>query len=320
MKATAAGLRFEIAPMLHSLRPWLVLLPFFTLGCGSSPTTDVVATTGLIADAAKRIAGPHLSVACLMGPGVDPHKYQPPAGDLGKIASARLVLFNGLHLEGKMVEVLEKGGNGRKAVAVTRALDQKSDLRKADVDGSGEHDPHVWFDVSLWMKCVEVIRDELCELDPPHADEFRANAAAYLKDLGDLHAEVKRKADALPKEKRCLITSHDAFGYFGAAYGFEVHGLQGVSTAAQSGTQDVQALAALIGERKVPAVFTERSVPSQGLKAVLDAVASKYKTNVRLVGDGDALYSDALGPPGSPGETYLGMVRHNIDVIVKALK
>lgn len=293
-------------------------LAFFLLGCGSSPKADVVATTGMIADAAKRIAGPHLSVECLMGPGVDPHKYQPPAGDLGKIASARLVLFNGLHLEGKMVDVLEKGGKGRKAVAVTRGLDLAKDLHKADTDG-GEHDPHVWFDVSLWMKCVEVIRDELCELDPNHAAEFRVNATAYLKELADLHAEVKRKAETLPKDKRVLVTSHDAFGYFGAAYGFEVHGLQGVSTASQSGTQDVQELAKLIGEKKVPAVFTETSVPSQGLKAVLDAVSIKYKLAVRLVGDDDALYSDALGAPGSSGESYAGMVRHNIDVMVKAL-
>ena len=305
------------------MRRFLSLLPaglaLFLFGCGSSPKADVVATTGMIADAAKRIAGPHLSVECLMGPGVDPHKYQPPAGDLGKIASARLVLFNGLHLEGKMVDVLEKGGKGRKAVAVTRSLDHAKDLRKGDVDG-GEHDPHVWFDVSLWMKCVEVIRDELCELDPDHAAEFRVNATAYLKELADLHAEVKRKAETLPKEKRILVTSHDAFGYFGAAYGFEVHGLQGVSTAAASGSQDVQELAALIGEKKVPAVFTETSVPSQGLKAVLDNVSSKYTTAVRLVGDDDALYSDALGPPGSSGESYAGMVRHNIDVIVRALR
>lgn len=286
-------------------------------GCGSSPKADVVATTGMIADATKRIAGGHLAVECLMGPGIDPHKYQPPAGDAAKLASARLVLFNGLHLEGKMVDVLEKPSGGRKAVAVTRALGHAK-LRKAEVDG-GAHDPHVWFDVGLWMQCVAVIRDELCELDPTHAAEFRANADAYLKELADLHAEVKRKADALPKETRVLVTSHDAFGYFGDAYGFEVHGLQGVSTAAASGTQDVQDLAKLIGERKVPAVFTETSVPSQGLKSVLDAVSAKYKLDVRLVGDADALYSDALGPPGSPGESYAGMVRHNIDVMVKAL-
>jgi manganese/zinc/iron transport system substrate-binding protein len=299
-----------------------LLLPFallpFALGCGSSPKADVVASTGMIADATKRIAGPHLSVECLMGPGIDPHKYQPPAGDAAKLASARLVLFNGLHLEGKMVDVLEKPAGGRKAVAVTRALDHAK-LRKADTDG-GAHDPHVWFDVSLWMKCVEVIRDELCDLDPAHAAEFRTNAEAYLKELADLHAEVKRKADTLPKERRVLVTSHDAFGYFGDAYGFEVHGLQGVSTASQSGTQDVQDLAKLIGEKKVPAVFTETSVPDQGLKSVLDAVAAKYKVNVKLVGDADALFSDALGPPGSTGETYAGMVRHNIDVMVRALR
>jgi len=277
-----------------------------------------VATTGMIADAVQQITRGKVQVACLMGPGVDPHKFLPSAGDLESLSSAKLILYNGLHLEGKMVDVLEKPRKGRKAVAVTARLDEQKDLRKAEVDG-GAHDPHVWFDVKLWSKCVETIRDELCEAFPQHAEEFRANAKEYLAELAALDAEVKKKAASLPKERRVLVTSHDAFGYFGAAYGFEVHGLQGVSTAASSATNDVEELSQMIRTKKVPAIFTETSVPTQGLKQVLDTVQSQDNRKVRLIGGDDALYSDALGDAGSTGASYIGMVRHNIDVIVKAL-
>jgi len=299
--------------------PWLFfILALASAGCGSKPNNSVVATTSIIADAAKRIAGPHLQVECLMGPGVDPHKFQPSASDIGKLSSAKLVLFNGLHLEGKMVDLLEKPNPRRKAVAVTRTLDEKTELRHADVDG-GAHDPHVWFDVKLWMKCIAVIRDELCELDPQHAAEFKANAEAYLKELEALDAEVREKAAKLTKDRRVVVTSHDAFGYFGKAYGFEVRGLQGASTATESGIGQVQELVTFLGDKKIPAVFTETSVPDAGLKKVIEGVKDKYKFDVKIVGDDEALYSDALGEPGSQGATYIGMVRHNIDVIVRNL-
>jgi manganese/zinc/iron transport system substrate-binding protein len=279
--------------------------------------SDVVATTGMIADAANRIGGGRVRVECLMGPGVDPHRFHASAGDLNKIGSAKLILYNGLHLEGKMSDVLEHSLRA-KAVAVTKNLDPKK-LHPAEVDG-GAYDPHVWFDVALWSECVKTIRDEMVARFPEHADTFRDNADMYLKELADLDAEVREKAKTLPQDRRVLVTSHDAFGYFAAAYGFEVHGLQGVSTAAESGTPDLAKLAEVIGARRVPAVFTETSVPPQGLKAVLDTVRKEKGYEVRLVGDADALYSDALGEPGSAGETYTGMVRHNIDVIVKSLR
>ncbi len=301
---------------------WLLccIALFSLVGCGkpSAPPAEVVATTGMIADAVQQITRGKVRVACLMGPGVDPHKFLPSAGDLESLSSAKLILYNGLHLEGKMVDVLEKPRKGRKAVAVTARLDEQKDLRKAEVDG-GAHDPHVWFDVKLWIKCVETIRDELCEAFPQHADEFRTNANQYLAELNALDAEVKTKAASLPQERRVLVTSHDAFGYFGAAYGFEVHGLQGVSTAASSATNDVEELSQLIRTKKVPAIFTETSVPTQGLKQVLDSVQAQEKRQVRLIGGDDALYSDALGDAGSSGASYIGMVRHNINVIVKAL-
>jgi manganese/zinc/iron transport system substrate-binding protein len=169
------------------------------------------------------------------------------------------------------------------------------------------------------MKCIEVIRDELATLDPSRAGEFRTNADRYLAKLDALDREVKDKASTIPSTRRVLVTSHDAFGYFAQAYGFEVRGLQGVSTAAAAGTRDVEELANFLGQRQIPAVFCETSVRPKGLEKVLDTVREKYRREVRLVGGEDALYSDALGEPGTPGETYIGMVRHNIDVIVKAL-
>jgi manganese/zinc/iron transport system substrate-binding protein len=287
-------------------------------GCGpKQPAADVLVTTSIIGDAAERIAGGAVRVEVLMGPGTDPHRYQPTAGDLGRLSSARLVLFNGLHLEGKMTEHLEHAPGGR-AVAVTRDLPGEK-LLSAAVDG-GEHDPHVWFDVALWKTCVGTIRDAMVEKFPDHADTFRANAAKYLLELDALDREVKTKADSLPKEKRVLVTSHDAFGYFARAYGFEVQGLQGVSTGAESGTARVSELARYIAERKVPALFTETSVPERGLQQVLDAVTQQHQWQVKLVGDDEALFSDSLGAPGTPGGTYAGTVRHNIDVIVKHLK
>ena len=276
----------------------------------------VVATTSIIAETARRIAGDRVEVEALMGAGVDPHRYQPSPSDLTKLGSASLVLYNGLHLEGKMTEVLENSGRF-KGIAVTRDLDPKTQLRRAD--GEGELDPHVWFDVKLWRRCTETIRDALIEAFPDGSEVFRTNAAEYLAELDALDGELRDILKSVPAERRVLITSHDAFGYFGAAYGFEVFGLQGVSTSAESGSKDVSLLAKLIGERGVPAVFTETSVPPAGLQAVRTAVRDRFRRDITFVGDGEALYSDALGEPGSDGATYAGMVRHNARILAKYL-
>jgi manganese/zinc/iron transport system substrate-binding protein len=295
-------------------------------GCSSSdgpppfegPPVRVVCTTTIVADVVQRVGGERVNVQTLMGPGVDPHRYLPTAGDKLKLEQAHLVFFNGLHLEGKMVDTFEKAKGRFRAFAITRDID-RSELRPAEVDGSGEFDPHVWFDVRLWMKTVNCVRDELTVLDGAGAEVYARNAAAYLKELDALDKEVREKLSTVPKEKRVLVTSHDAFGYFGRAYGFEVRGLQGVSTASETGTRDRQELAAFLGKNRIPAVFTETSVPAEGLKAVLDTVGSDWKYEVKLVGGDDALYSDALGKPSEPGGTYPGMVRHNVNVIVGAL-
>lgn len=304
-------------------RPFAVLFLIAAVtalsGCGPrQPPADILVTTSIIGDAAERIAGGKVRVEVLMGPGTDPHRYQPVAGDLTRLSSAKLVLFNGLHLEGKMTEHLEKAPGGR-AVAVTRDIPADKLLSSVVEGGGGEHDPHVWFDVALWKTCVGTIRDAMCDKFPEHADTFRKNAADYLAELDALHKEVQEKANSLPRDRRKLVTSHDAFGYFAAAYGFDVEGLQGVSTGTESGTSRVSALAKSIADNKIPALFTETSVPEKGLEQVLDTTTRQHGWTVKLVGDDEALFSDSLGEPGTPGGTYAGTVRHNIDVIVKHL-
>ncbi len=293
-------------------------------GCSSGPPAfdkppvRVVCTTTMVADMVKGIGGDRVTVDTLMGPGIDPHRYQPIAGDRQKIEGAHLVFFNGLHLEGKMTDTFEKSRGRIRGYAVTDGID-KAQLRHAEVDG-GEHDPHVWFDVMLWSKCVGTVKDALTALDPAGKDVYQKNADAYLKELEALDKEIRVElARVSPQENRVLVTSHDAFGYFGRAYGFDVKGLQGVSTASESGTRDVKELVDFLGKNKIPAVFTETSVPEAGLKTVLDACKRDHGHTVQLVGGKDALYSDALGAPGTSGETYAGMIRHNVKVIVTAL-
>jgi manganese/zinc/iron transport system substrate-binding protein len=282
------------------------------------PPVRVVCTTTIVADVVQRVGGDRVQVETLMGAGVDPHKYISGAGDRKKLDDAHLVFLNGLHLEGKMAELFEKNHERWRAHAITDGID-RGQLLHADVDG-GEHDPHVWFDVRLWTGTIAVVQKALSDLDPAGAAIYEKNATDYRKELDSLDAEIRKALEVIPSDRRVLVTSHDAFGYFGRAYGFEVIGLQGVSTASELGTPQRDKLATLIGERRIPAVFTETSVPPVGLNGVLDDVRKKYGYDVKLVGGGDALYSDALGSSDSQGGTYPGMIRHNVKVIVEALR
>jgi manganese/zinc/iron transport system substrate-binding protein len=293
------------------------------VGCRDAETAEagklrVVATTSIIADAVREVGGQHVQVDALMGPGIDPHRYAPTAGDLFRLGSARIIFYNGLHLEGKMSDVLAKPRPGQTAVGVADKLNPVK-LRRCD-DSESLYDPHVWMNPILWAECVRIISEELKRVDPAHAADYDLRAADYIARLHQLHEENKQAAAIVPPAQRILVTSHDAFEYFGAAYGFQVRGLQGVSTAAETSTKDVTALAEFLGTHKVAAVFTETSVPPKGLEAVLDAVRMRYGHTVKLLGGNESLYSDALGPPGSPGETYIGMMRHNMTVVVKALR
>lgn len=275
---------------------------------------NIVATTGMIADITGIVGGERVSVKGLMGPGVDPHLYKASAGDISSLSNADLIFYNGLHLEGKMSEVFEHmKKRGIETVAVTDGIDR--DVLLAPPEFEGNYDPHVWFDVTMWMKAVDTVRDSLVEMDPANKDYYDSNTDTYLKELSELNEYMKKQARTVPKEKRVLITAHDAFNYFGRAYDFQVKGLQGISTDSEAGTQDVQNLALFIVENKIPAIFIESSVPPKYIEAVQAAVRAKgYEVKV-----GGELFSDAMGNPGTPEGNYIGMVRHNINTIVNAL-
>jgi manganese/zinc/iron transport system substrate-binding protein len=277
----------------------------------------VVCTTTIVADLVQQVGGERVQVETLMGPGVDPHKYIAGIGDIRKLQSAQAVFIHGLHLEGKMADLLERNRQQWRVHAVTDPLPREQ-LLPAEEDAA-VYDPHVWFDVLLWAQTVEGVRRVLCEMDPQGEAYYAQRAAAYREQLQQLDREVRQELARVPPARRVLITAHDAFRYFGRAYGWEVIGLQGVSTASEVGTQQRERLARLIVERAIPAVFTETSVPPEGLQAVLDDVRRKQGPLVRLISDQDALYSDALGPADSPAGTYVGMIRHNVRVLVRAL-
>ncbi|MFN3491960.1 MAG: metal ABC transporter solute-binding protein, Zn/Mn family, partial [Anaerolineales bacterium] len=280
----------------------------------TSGKLNVVTTTGMIGDIVKNVGGDYVEVISLMGPGVDPHLYKASEGDVQRLQNANLIFYNGLHLEAQMGEVIEKMNEfGVTTVAVTNLIDRS--LLNASPTYPDQFDPHVWFDVSLWMKAVEQVKETLSEADPTHKSEYEANAEAYLNHLSELLQYVLTQAETIPVEKRVLITAHDAFNYFGKAYGFEVRGLQGISTEAQAGTADVQALVNFIVERQIPAIFVESSVPQRNIEAVQAAVQDQG-FNVVI---GGSLFSDAMGTAGTPEGTYIGMVTHNIDTIVTAL-
>ncbi len=275
---------------------------------------NVVTTTGMIADIVRNIGGERVQVTSLMGPGVDPHLYKASEGDVLQLQEADVVFYNGLHLEAQLGRVLERLNEfGLKTVAVTDKIDRA--VLQSPPQFAGNYDPHVWFDVTLWMKAAEQVRETLIEVDPSSQAEFETNAERYLQELETLHQYVLEKANSIPSEQRVLITAHDAFNYFGRAYGFEVRGLQGISTEAQAGTADVRALADFMVERQIPAVFVESSVPQRNVEAVQAAVQARG-FDVRI---GGSLYSDAMGTEGTPEGTYIGMVKHNIDTIVDAL-
>ncbi len=276
---------------------------------------NVVTTTTMITDLLQNIGGNAINVVGLMGSGVDPHLYKASEGDVSKLVNADVVFYGGLHLEGKLVEVFEKmEKTGKKAIAVSNALDKK-ELIGSEYFASN-YDPHIWFNVTFWKQITTYVTNELKKADPQNASVFEKNSNKYLEDLTKLDAEVRAKINELPKDKRILVTAHDAFNYFGNTYGFNVVGLQGISTATEAGVQDVQELSKFIIDNKVKAIFVESSVPKRTIEALQASVKSKHHD----VAIGGTLYSDALGDKGSVEGTYIGMFKYNVTTIVNALK
>lgn len=296
-----------------------LFLILFLSGCNSpekkqTQKLKIVTTTGMIRDAVLNIVGDNAEVIALMGPGVDPHLYKATQGDLKKLTEADIIFYNGLHLEGKMGEVLEKLGRTKPVVAIASTIPHS---RLREVEGfEGVTDPHIWFDVSLWKEAVKAIHTFLVEFDAPDKPYYDSSTAVYLTRLDSLHAAVQESILTIPEEQRVLITAHDAFGYFGDAYGIEVRGLQGISTVSEFGLRDVTDLVDFIIQRKIKAIFVETSVSERSINAVLEGCKSK-KWNVRI---GGSLYSDAMGEDGTPEGTYIGMVQANVKTIKEALQ
>jgi len=298
----------------------MLLCALIATACGapeqeaSNGRIKIVATTGMVADLARNLGGDRVEVTGLMGPGVDPHYYKASQGDLARITDADIVLFNGLFLEGKMEGIFAKMARSKKVVAVAGGVDEKNLRRPPEF--LGHFDPHIWFDVSLWAQTVEVAVASLSELDPEGVEVYRRNGEQYRARLDALHQWVIEQVGQIPEQQRVLITAHDAFGYFGLAYGFEVVGLQGISTVAEYGVNDVTQMVDRIVERQVKAIFVESSVPARSIEAVRQGCLNRGFEVVI----GGTLYSDAMGGAGSGADSYVGMVESNVNTIVGALR
>ena len=249
-----------------------------------------------------------------MGSGVDPHLYKASEGDVSKLTGADVVFYSGLHLEGKLVDVFERMGQTGNTIALAEVLDKNGLISSASF--ASNYDPHIWFNIEYWKQIATYLTEQLSRLDPDNTAYFERNREVYLQKLSELEAEVRQTIATLPEDKRVLITAHDAFNYFGKEYGFEVVGLQGLSTATEAGVQDVQNLAKLIIDKRVKAIFVETSVPRRTIEALQQAVRAQ-DFDVQI---GGTLYSDALGSPGTDEGTYVGMFKYNVNTIVDALK
>lgn len=294
-----------------------LLIAFSLMACTTNKentSIKIVTTTGMLADATKQIVGDFAEVEALMGPGVDPHLYKATQGDLQKFNQASLIIYNGLHLEGKMGEVLEKMARIKPVLAAGEGLPE-GHIKK--VPGTDDvYDPHIWFDVALWSETVGYIAQELGKQFPTEQARFQQNAVKYRSQLDSLHQAVKTQILSIPSEQRVLVTAHDAFTYFGNAYAIEVRGLQGISTLSEFGLKDVSDLVDFIVAQKIKAVFVETSVSDKALQAVVQGCTDRGHP-VRI---GGSLYSDAMGADGTPEGTYIGMVNANVSKIVEALK
>lgn len=272
-----------------------------------------VATVGMVADVVRNIGGEHVAVTQIMGAGVDPHLYKATRDDVQTIMSGDIVFYSGLMLEGKMVDTLVKVSRSKPVYAVTEMIEEQYLLEPADF--AGHYDPHVWMDVSAWAKCVDAVAKALSEFDAAHAAEYQANGEGYRKNLMELYEYGRKSIATIPEKSRVLITSHDAFNYFGRAYGLEVQGVQGISTESEAGLQRVNELVDLIVEKEVKAVFVESSVPRKNI----EAIASGARSRGHQVVIGGELFSDAMGEEGTYEGTYIGMLDHNITLTTRAL-
>ena len=273
----------------------------------------VVATTGMIADAAAEVGGPDVTVTGLMGAGVDPHSYRQTRADILAMAQADLVLWHGLYLEAQLEDFMADLSVRTPVRAVAETLPR--DRLIASGDYADRMDPHVWMDPVLWQDVVAAVAAALSEADPAHAEAYAARAADYTARLDALQDYAVAALDSVPPEARVLVTAHDAFAYFGRAYGYEVLGVQGISTDSEAGLARIEGLVSTLVDRKIGAIFVESSVSDRNLRALVEGAAARGH-DVRIGGE---LFSDAMGPPATYTGTYIGMIDHNVTTIARAL-
>lgn len=296
---------------------YLLLVAIFLYSCTDKKQENgkmkILCTTGIVKDLVQSIVGDHADVSALMGSGVDPHVYKASQGDIQKFYEADLIVANGLHLEGKLAETLESLKKLKPVYILSTGVNPK---RWIQTDKKHKvYDPHLWFDVSIWNESAIGFGKFIQRFDSLHEEDYIKNLKTYSDTLALLHQWVRRQIGSIPKEQRVLITSHDAFNYFGKAYQMEVLGLQGISTMSEYGLRDISDIVTLVTRRKIPAVFIESSVSSKSLMAVIESC----RRNNHEVKNGGMIYSDAMGKEGTPEGTYRGMIRHNVNRLVDNL-
>lgn len=303
-----------------------LLIAFFALtfsGCSQPPSTthqesnsnaplQAVATTGMLGDLLQSVLGDKAEVHVLMKPGVDPHTYIPTRQDTLDLQNASLVFYNGYHLEGRMGDILELLGKDKSVLIAADFIPHEKGITTNE---GSVHDPHIWTDVSLFREVALGVGEQMATLQPENAAYYRANAAAYADKLQALHDYGTVAMQTLPEDRRILVTAHDAFSYFGRAYGVKVLAVQGISTEAEAGLRDINALIDKIVTNNIPAIFFESSVSPKTIQALLEGTRARGKS-IRIGGE---LYSDAMGPEGTYEGTYIGMMDHNLTTVVRAL-
>lgn len=299
--------------MIRQAKLFIVVFQILSLGVWAQGPIQVVTTTGMIGDVTQQVVGTCGRVNTLMGPGTDPHAYTATNADVTALRNADLILYNGLGLEGSLAEVLAALAARQPTLAYAEAA-APEDARLSG-ERSGSVDPHVWMDIALWANGIPTLTQRLSELVPECRDGFEDRSAAYQYTLAALESWVKAAYATIPDERRVLLTAHDAFGYLGSAYGVDVVGIQGISSASEASVGDVRRVADLIVERGIPAIFVESTISPRTVEAVVDAAASRG-ADVRV---GGLLYADAMGDPGTLEGTYVGMTLHNTTTIVEAL-
>lgn len=277
---------------------------------------EVLCTTGQVAELVSRVGGENVNATALMSHEVDPHLYKPLFADIEKLDKADAIFYSGLHLEGRMADLFVQRARTKPTYAVTEGLVARDDKRlREPPEFAGMHDPHVWHDVSLWSDCVHDVAETMAKLDPQHAADYDKNAHAYMDELAELHQYCLDEVAKIPEQSRVLVTAHDAFGYFGQAYGIEVFGLKGISSEEEKDLQHQEEVQQMIISRKIPAVFVESTIAPRTVEALIEPCrAAGWDLQ-----NGGELYADALGAADSDASTYTGMIRHNVQTIVEAL-